>query len=229
MTHIVGMSDTTCRQNGSKGRPGTRPNASAPAGRRLLPPQLGDAGLTRDQLPALLRSGRVERVGRGLYRLADAEPTENYSIAMACARVPNSIVCLLSALRIHGIGTQSAGGSLARHPAQGAQAPTARAEAAHRALQRPGLDLRRAGDGVRRSAGPDHLARAHRGRLLPLRAPRRPGNGDGGAPGRPAPAQGDRRRAVARRRGPSVAPPERRTRREVDMSPDVAASVRAAC
>jgi predicted transcriptional regulator of viral defense system len=25
---------------------------------------------------------------------------------MACARVPNSIVCLLSALRIHGIGTQ---------------------------------------------------------------------------------------------------------------------------
>lgn len=26
---------------------------------------------------------------------------------MACARVPNSIVCLLSALRFHGIGTQS--------------------------------------------------------------------------------------------------------------------------
>jgi predicted transcriptional regulator of viral defense system len=26
---------------------------------------------------------------------------------MACARVPNSIVCLLSALRVHGIGTQS--------------------------------------------------------------------------------------------------------------------------
>lgn len=69
--------------------------------------QLENAGLTRDQLPALLRSGRVERVGRGLYRLADAEPTENYSIAMACARAPNSIVCLLSALRIHGIGTQT--------------------------------------------------------------------------------------------------------------------------
>ncbi len=26
---------------------------------------------------------------------------------MACARVPNSIVCLLSALRVHGIGTQT--------------------------------------------------------------------------------------------------------------------------
>lgn len=71
------------------------------------PVQLEAAGLTRHQLPTLLRSGSVERVGRGLYRLADAEPTENYSLAMACARVPNSIVCLLSALRVHGVGTQA--------------------------------------------------------------------------------------------------------------------------
>lgn len=70
------------------------------------PTQLEAAGLTRDQLPAMLRSGEVERIGRGLYRVAEAEPTENYSLAMACARVPNSIVCLLSALRVHGIGTQ---------------------------------------------------------------------------------------------------------------------------
>jgi len=71
------------------------------------PVQLETAGLTRDQLPALVRSGSVERIGRGLYRITDAEPTENYSLAMACARVPNSIVCLLSALRVHGIGTQA--------------------------------------------------------------------------------------------------------------------------
>ena len=70
------------------------------------PTQLAGAGLTRDQLPALVRSGWVERIGRGLYRIAEAESTENYSLAMACARVPNSIVCLLSALRVHGIGTQ---------------------------------------------------------------------------------------------------------------------------
>jgi len=71
------------------------------------PTQMEEAGLTRDRLRALLRSGKVERIGRGLYRLADAEPTENYSLAMACARVPNSVVCLLSALRVHGIGTQA--------------------------------------------------------------------------------------------------------------------------
>ena len=66
-----------------------------------------EAGLTRHQLPALLRSGAVERIGRGLYRVADVGPGENYSLAMACARVPKSIVCLLSALRVHGIGTQA--------------------------------------------------------------------------------------------------------------------------
>ena len=64
-------------------------------------------GLTRDQLPAMVREGVVERVGRGLYRLVNAEPTENYSLALACARVPAGIVCLLTALRVHGIGTQA--------------------------------------------------------------------------------------------------------------------------
>jgi predicted transcriptional regulator of viral defense system len=71
------------------------------------PSQLDAAGLTRDQLPALVRSGEVERVGRGIYRLAAAEPTEHYSLAFACARVPRTIVCLLSALRVHDIGTQA--------------------------------------------------------------------------------------------------------------------------
>jgi len=82
----------------------------AGVGSFFRPGQLEAAGLTRDQLPALVRSGKVERISRGLYRLAEAEPTENYSLAMACARVPNSIVCLLSALRVHNIGTQAPAG-----------------------------------------------------------------------------------------------------------------------
>src|SRR5438093_2041225 len=79
----------------------------AKLGTFFRPTQLEVAGMTRDQLRALVRAGEVERVSRGLYRLANAEPTENYSLAMACARVPRSIVCLLSALRVHGIGTQA--------------------------------------------------------------------------------------------------------------------------
>ena len=71
------------------------------------PRQLEEVGMTRHQIRALMASGEVERVSRGLYRLTDAEPTENYSLAMVCALVPDSIVCLLSALRVHDIGTQS--------------------------------------------------------------------------------------------------------------------------
>ncbi|MBD3237476.1 MAG: hypothetical protein GF330_12290 [Candidatus Eisenbacteria bacterium] len=71
------------------------------------PAQVEQAGLTRDQLRTLVRRGNVEHVARGLYRLADAEPTEDYSLAMVCARVPEGVICLLSALRVHGIGTQS--------------------------------------------------------------------------------------------------------------------------
>jgi predicted transcriptional regulator of viral defense system len=91
------------------------PNAEEPIGQihraRLgaffRPTRLEAAGLTRDQLRSLVRSGKVERIGRGLYRMADAEPTEHYSLAMACASVPRSVVCLLSALRVHEIGTQA--------------------------------------------------------------------------------------------------------------------------
>ena len=70
------------------------------------PSQLEALGITYDQLRRLAAAGTVEHVARGLYRLADAEPTEHYSLAAACARIPRSIVCLLSALKIHGIGTQ---------------------------------------------------------------------------------------------------------------------------
>ncbi len=70
------------------------------------PGQLDTLGITYDQLRRLEAAGTVERVDRGLYRLTDAEPTEHYSLAAACARVPRSIVCLLSALKVHEIGTQ---------------------------------------------------------------------------------------------------------------------------
>ena len=71
------------------------------------PSQLEQLGIIYHRLRQLEAKEVVERVGRGLYRLADAEPTERYSIASVCARVPNAIVCLLSALQVHEIGTQS--------------------------------------------------------------------------------------------------------------------------
>ena len=75
-------------------------------GNFFRPSQLEPLGIAYHRLRRLEVDGMVERVGWGLYRLAAAEPTERYSIASVCARVPNSIVCLLSALQAHEIGTQ---------------------------------------------------------------------------------------------------------------------------
>jgi predicted transcriptional regulator of viral defense system len=94
------------RETRSSGRPIDH-LLQAELGAFFRPSQLEAADLTRHQLRALIRAGKVERIRRGLYRLVDVEPTEHYSLAMVCARVPRSIVCLLSALRVHGIGSQA--------------------------------------------------------------------------------------------------------------------------
>lgn len=75
-------------------------------GNFFRPSQLEQMGIPYHKLRQLEAKKVVERVGRGLYRFADAEITERYSLASVCARVPNSIVCLLSALQVHEIGTQ---------------------------------------------------------------------------------------------------------------------------
>ncbi len=70
------------------------------------PSQLEVLGITSDQLKALVKKGVVEHVARGLYRHTGAEVTEHYSLAAVSARVPDSVICLLSALRVHEIGAQ---------------------------------------------------------------------------------------------------------------------------
>ncbi len=75
-------------------------------GNFFRPSQLEPLGIPYHRLRKLERDEAVERVGWGLYRLAAAELTESYSMAFVCARVPNAIVCLLSALQVYDIGTQ---------------------------------------------------------------------------------------------------------------------------
>jgi predicted transcriptional regulator of viral defense system len=62
-------------------------------------------GLSRGRLRALVAEGAIEKLGRGLYR-RQSEATELETVATVCARVPQAIVCLLTALGIHQIGTQ---------------------------------------------------------------------------------------------------------------------------
>jgi predicted transcriptional regulator of viral defense system len=70
------------------------------------PQDLEEFGVSVDQLRAWVRRGDAERIGRGLYRHRDAELTEQDTIVRVCTRVPRAIVCLLTALHLHGIGTQ---------------------------------------------------------------------------------------------------------------------------
>lgn len=71
------------------------------------PSDLDQLGVSYQQLQSLVETGIVEKIGRGLYRLAAVEPTEHETIARVCARIPKAIVCLLTALHMYGIGTQA--------------------------------------------------------------------------------------------------------------------------
>ncbi len=63
-------------------------------------------GIPRWRLQALVKAGRIERIARGLYRWRSSRPDESFTLAAAAKAVPGGIICLLSALRHHDIGTQ---------------------------------------------------------------------------------------------------------------------------
>ena len=66
-----------------------------------------DQGVHTSTLTRLTRSGALEKVGPGRYRLAKKQPrTEHHDLVVATSAVPRSVVCLLSALRFHDVGTQ---------------------------------------------------------------------------------------------------------------------------
>jgi predicted transcriptional regulator of viral defense system len=64
-------------------------------------------GIHHEHLHRLCSKGALLRTGRGIYRLAEADISENITLAAVTKRIPNGVVCLLSALRFHNIGTQN--------------------------------------------------------------------------------------------------------------------------
>jgi predicted transcriptional regulator of viral defense system len=64
-------------------------------------------GVHPEQVRRLTGQGKLIRLGRGLYAPASAAPTEHHTLAEVAKRVPKGIVCLLTALRFHAIGTPS--------------------------------------------------------------------------------------------------------------------------
>lgn len=67
---------------------------------------LAAAGIHSQVLSRLVAEGKLERIARGLYRPPEQSISEHHGLAIAGAAVPNGVVCLLSALQYHGVGTQ---------------------------------------------------------------------------------------------------------------------------
>lgn len=73
----------------------------------VRPRDLASHGITPEHLRRLYQRGLVQQPARGLYRAADAKVTAYHSLAAVAKRVPNGVICLLSALRFHEFTTQS--------------------------------------------------------------------------------------------------------------------------
>ena len=74
--------------------------------RLLSAADLRSRGWSPQLLLKLHRGGQLQCVTRGLYSLPDSEMTEHQSLVEICRRVPKAVICLLSALQVHEVGTQ---------------------------------------------------------------------------------------------------------------------------
>jgi predicted transcriptional regulator of viral defense system len=73
----------------------------------LRPRDLAERDIPRDYLDRLRRRGLVERIGWGLYAYPGGEASQHRSFVEAARRVPQGVICLLSALRFHDLTTQA--------------------------------------------------------------------------------------------------------------------------
>ena len=65
-----------------------------------------ELNLPRTYLSRLVAEGLLEKVGYGLYSLADDDFTEAQSWVEVAAKAPKGVLCLLSALVFHELTTQ---------------------------------------------------------------------------------------------------------------------------
>ena len=79
---------------------------TAGTGAFFRPRDVKPFGVSYRQIQSLVAEGAVEQLGHGLYRMSAVEPTELETVAMVSAAIPGAIVCLLTALGIHELGTQ---------------------------------------------------------------------------------------------------------------------------
>ena len=73
----------------------------------IRPRDLAAHGLTRVALSRMVQQGLISRVGRGMYAIPNRQISEHGTLAQVACKNPTIIICLLSALRVHGLTTQA--------------------------------------------------------------------------------------------------------------------------
>jgi predicted transcriptional regulator of viral defense system len=68
---------------------------------------LEQQGIPRNYLVRGLRAGKLERIGRGLYRGIGGPLSENQTLVEVSKKIPQAVICLSSALRFHHLTTQA--------------------------------------------------------------------------------------------------------------------------
>ncbi|NQV29939.1 MAG: type IV toxin-antitoxin system AbiEi family antitoxin domain-containing protein [Candidatus Marinimicrobia bacterium] len=66
-----------------------------------------EKGVHHEVLRRMVANGKIQKIARGQYVAIDHEFSGNMSLAVVAKHVPHSVICLLSALDFHGIGTQN--------------------------------------------------------------------------------------------------------------------------
>lgn len=75
--------------------------------RVIRPRDLKLAGIPRNYLTRLVKRGKLHKLGRGLYTTDQGSPSEHQTLVEVTHKVPRAVICLLSALSFHQIGTQA--------------------------------------------------------------------------------------------------------------------------
>jgi predicted transcriptional regulator of viral defense system len=69
--------------------------------------ELVAAGLSRSEISRRVAAGSLVRLGRGLYALPEYQEGEHGTLVEVAKRAPRVVFCLLTALRVHELTTQS--------------------------------------------------------------------------------------------------------------------------
>jgi predicted transcriptional regulator of viral defense system len=76
------------------------------AGGTLRTREAAEQGVHYSTLYGMRDAGLVEQLSRGVYRLAELKGPSRYDVVAVAERVPDAVLCLVSALDFHEIGTQ---------------------------------------------------------------------------------------------------------------------------